>query len=133
MEIKKFEEKYLDSLNGLLEKSFHLKKEGKSSPSDIELLAIVDEKVVGYLVLNRLIDGVRNQTYFHVNYVCSHPDFRNQHIATRLFEEVFSICKKEGVSYLELTSNPSRVAAHHLYHKLGFQVRKTTVFRKEIL
>ena len=88
MEIKKFEEKYLDSLNDLLEKSFHLKKEGKSSPSDIELLAIVDEKVVGYLVLNRLIDGVRNQTYFHVNYVCSHPDFRNQHIATRLFEEV---------------------------------------------
>ena len=30
MEIKKFEEKYLDSLNDLLEKSFHLKKEGKS-------------------------------------------------------------------------------------------------------
>lgn len=133
MEIKSYEEKYLVSLNELLEKSFGLKKVGKTSYSDVELLAVIDEKVVGYLVLNRMVDGVRGKLYFHVNYVCCHPDFRNQHIATRLMEEAFSICKEEGGSYLELTSNSSRKAAHHLYQKLGFQIRETTVFRKEIL
>lgn len=133
MEIKSYEDKYLDSLNELLDKSFGLTKTGKTASSDVELLAVMNERVVGYLVLNRMVDGVRNEVYFHVNYVCCHPDFRNQHIATQLMEEAFSICKKEGGSYLELTSNPSRKVAHHLYHKLGFQVRETTVFRKEIL
>lgn len=133
MEIKYYEEKYLSSLNELLELSFHLKKIGHVSSEDIELIAIENDKVIGYLVLNQLVDGVRNLTYYYVNYVCTHPDYRNQHIATKMFEKVFAICKEKGISYLELTSNPSRVAAHHLYHKLGFQVRNTTVFRKEII
>ena len=133
MEIKYYEEKYLFSLNELLELSFHLKKIGHASSEDIELIAIENDKVIGYLVLNQLVDGVRNLTYYYVNYVCTHQDYRNQHIATKMFEKVFAICKEKGISYLELTSNPSRVAAHHLYHKLGFQVRNTTVFRKEII
>ncbi len=133
MEIKYYEEKYLSSLNELLELSFHLKKIGHASSEDIELIAIENDKVIGYLVLNQLVDGVRNLTYYYVNYVCTHPDYRNQHIATKMFEKVFAICKEKEISYLELTSNPSRVAAHHLYHKLGFQVRNTTVFRKEII
>ena len=133
MEIKKFEEKYLDSLNELLFQCFSVEKEGKTAQSDIELIAVSEDKVVGYLVLNRMVDSIKDQNYFHVNYVCTHPDFRGQHIATKLFEVVIDICRKENISYLELTLNPSRIAAHHLYHKLGFQVRNTTVFRKEIL
>ncbi len=133
MDIINYDDKYLDSLNELLNLSFQLKKVGKVADQDIELIAVVDDKVVGYLALNRLIDGIRGVNYFYVNYVCTHPNFRNQHIATKMFEKVFSLCKETGVAYLELTSNPKRVAAHHLYHKLGFQVRETDVFRKEIV
>lgn len=133
MDIINYDDKYLDSLNELLNLSFQLKKVGKVADQDIELIAVVDDKVVGYLVLNRLIDGIRGVNYFYVNYVCTHPNFRNQHIATKMFEKVFSLCKETGVAYLELTSNPKRVAAHHLYDKLGFQVRETDVFRKEIV
>ena len=133
MDIINYDDKYLDSLNELLNLSFQLKKVGKVANQDIELIAVVDDKVVGYLALNRLIDGIRGVNYFYVNYVCTHPNFRNQHIATKMFEKVFSLCKETGVAYLELTSNPKRVAAHHLYHKLGFHVRETDVFRKEIV
>lgn len=133
MDIINYDDKYLYSLNELLNLSFQLKKVGKVADQDIELIAVVDDKVVGYLVLNRLIDGIRGVNYFYVNYVCTHPNFRNQHIATKMFEKVFSLCKETGVAYLELTSNPKRVVAHHLYDKLGFQVRETDVFRKEIL
>lgn len=133
MNIIFYDDKYLNSLNELLDLSFHVKKCGKSAHSDIELIAVIDDKVVGYLVLNYLIDSVRDVSYFLVNYVCTHPDFRHQHIATDMFEKVFSLCREKGISYLELTSNPTREAAHHLYRKLGFQIRETTVFRKEIL
>ena len=54
-------------------------------------------------------------------------------IATKLFEEVFNICRFENISYIELTSNETRVEAHALYKKIGFMVRDTTVFRKEFL
>ena len=36
-------------------------------------------------------------------------------------------------SYIELTSNPTRIEAHGLYQKLGFNIRKTNVYRKEII
>lgn len=133
MDIINYDDKYLSSLNELLDLSFQLKKIGRTAERDIELLTVIDDKVVGYLVLNRLVDGIRGVDYFHVNYVCTHPDFRNQHIATLMFEKVFSICKEKGIAYLELTSNPKRKVAHHLYDKLGFQIRGTDVFRKEIL
>ena len=136
MEIKYYEDQYLESLKELLQLSFpntRVCKKGKCPSTDIELICVIDEKVVGYLVLNRIFDIVRDCKYFYVNYVCVHPDFRRSHIATKMFEEVFTICKNENVSYLELTSSPSKIGAHELYHKLGFQVRETTVFQKEIL
>lgn len=133
MEIIYYDCKYLDSLNELLNLSFNVKKVGETSNQDIELLAVVGNRVVGYLLLNYLVDGVRGISYFYVNYVCTHPDFRHQHIATKLFEKVFLICKEKNISYLELTSHSKRVVAHYLYHKLGFKLRETNVFRKEIL
>ena len=133
MEIKCYEDKYLNSLNVLLEEAFHVSKQGNTSSCDIELIAVVKEEVVGHLLLRFCNDSIRNQKFYFVEYVCVKDTYKNQGIASQLFEYVFQLCKTNHISYLELTSNPSRVAAHHLYHKLGFQVRETTVFRKEIL
>lgn len=133
MEIIMYQARYLASLNILLNEAFGILKVGKANYDDIELLAVESGEVVGYLALNRCVDTVTGVTYFHVNYVCVKEIFRGQGIATKIFDEVFSICKKEHISYLELTSNAKRVAAHHLYHKLGFNQRETTVFRKELL
>ena len=136
MEIVSYEEKYNDSLKELLTMSFptvDVKKFEKASDGDIELLCVSNNLVVGYVVFNKIVDKVRNISYCYANYVCVHNDYRNQHIGTKLLEKAFSICKDEGISYIELTTNPTRVEAHELYKKLGFEQRNTDVFRKEIL
>ena len=133
MEIKHFEEQYLQSLNELLEEAFDVSMSGKLSKDDIQLIAVSNEVVIGHLLLHYSIDPIRNQKFYFVEYVCVRSTYQNQGIASKLFQYVFQLCQDKNISYLELTSNPSRVAAHHLYHKLGFRVRETTVFRKEIL
>ena len=133
MEIREYEERDLSSLNELLQEAFFVSKKGKVSSGDVELVSIADGRVVGHLLLSRCLDPIRDEYYFFFFFLCVHSDYRRRHIATQLFEKVFSLCHDENIAYLELTSNPSRVAAHHLYQKLGFQVRDTCVFRKEIL
>ena len=133
MEIKHFEEQYLQSLNELLEEAFDVSMSGKLSKDDVQLIAVSNEVVIGHLLLHYSIDPIRNQKFYFVEYVCVRSTYQNQGIASKLFQYVFQLCQDKNISYFELTSNPSRVAAHHLYHKLGFRVRETTVFRKEIL
>lgn len=133
MEIKRYEDKYLDSLNILLTQAFQVEKKSNGLDSDIELIAVIENKVIGYLLLNKNFDCIRNQQYYYVNYVCVLDEFRNQGVATKMFNEVFILCKNNNISYLELTSNMTRMEAHRLYKKLGFQVRNTTVFRKDII
>lgn len=133
MKIIYYEDKYLDSLNVLLKEAFNLKKVYKNISDNIELLMVFKDEVIGYLNLNKNIDMITGENYFYVNYVCVKKSFRRLGVARKMFIEVFSICLKNNIKYLELTSNDSRVAAHKLYESLGFSVRETNVFRKEIL
>ena len=133
MKIIYYEDKYLDSLNVLLKEAFNLKKVYKNISDNIELLMVFKDEVIGYLNLNKNIDMITGENYFYVNYVCVKKSFRRWGVAKKMFMEVFSICLKNNIKYLELTSNDSRVAAHKLYESLGFSVRETNVFRKEIL
>ena len=133
MRIIYYEDKYLDSLNVLLKEAFNLKKVYKNISDNIELLVVFNDEVIGYLNLNKNIDMITGENYFYVNYVCVKKSFRRLGVAKKMFMEVFSICLKNNIKYLELTSNDSRVAAHKLYESLGFSVRETNVFRKEIL
>lgn len=133
MKIIYYEDKYLDSLNVLLKEAFNLKKVYKNISDNIELLVVFNDEVIGYLNLNKNIDMITGENYFYVNYVCVKKSFRRLGVAKKMFMEVFSICLKNNIKYLELTSNDSRVAAHKLYESLGFSVRETNVFRKELL
>lgn len=133
MEIKYYDDKYFDSLNELLQETFSVSKTYKNETDGIELIVCNGLEVIGYLNLTKCRDMITGDKYFYVNYVCVKKNFRGLGVATTLFEKVFEICKELDVSYLELTSNPSRIAAHSLYEKLGFSIRNTTVFRKEFL
>ena len=132
MEIRKYIGSDLFSLNVLLNDVYGIKKV-ICTTDNIELVAIDREVVVGYLMVNKMHDSIRNIYYCMPNYVCVSKEYRRMGIATKLFEEVFNICRFENISYIELTSNAARVEAHALYKKLGFIVRDTTVFRKEFI
>lgn len=129
--IRKYHDSDLESLNLLLKESFDLSKKSTET-NNIEIVAIIDNKVVGFLTLSKLHDSIRNIYYFYVNYVCVKNEYRRCGIASKLFNYVFKICRNENVAYIELTSNPSRHEAHALYEKIGFTIRSTDVFRKEI-
>ena len=132
MEIREYIDSDLSSLNILLNDVYGIEKVNCIT-DNIELVAIDDEAVVGYLMLNIMHNSIKNIRYGMVNYVCVAKEYRRQGIATKLFEKVFDICRNKNISYIELTSNETRVEAHALYKKIGFMVRDTTVFRKEFL
>ena len=54
---------------------------------------------------------------------------RGLHIGHALVEKAKEEAKNLGVKKIYLTSNPSRKAAHALYHKCGFEEYDTTLFR----
>lgn len=54
---------------------------------------------------------------------------RGQGVGEGLTKHAVQFAKEQGVGALMLTSNPSRIAANRLYQKLGFEQRKTNVYR----
>ena len=57
---------------------------------------------------------------------------RRYGIGRDLMEKLIERARLRGVKYLDLTSNPSREAAHKLYLSLGFTVRETTNFSRKL-
>ena len=76
MEIKHFEEQYLQSLNELLEEAFDVSMSGKLSKDDVQLIAVSNEVVIGHLLLHYSIDPIRNQKFYFeqlCDFACSTP------------------------------------------------------------
>jgi len=54
----------------------------------------------------------------------------NQGIGRLLLDAMVERAKQLGCKTVDLTSRPSREAAHHLYRKAGFEVRDSSVYRR---
>lgn len=131
--VREYKNKDMESLNELLEKVYKIKKNKNTDNDNIELVAVDNECVVGYLTINKLFDSVQNFNYANINYVCVLEKYRNRGIGSKMLDEVVKYCRENNISYIELTSNPTRKAARHLYEKKGFLERETSVYRKEII
>ncbi|GIW63586.1 MAG: hypothetical protein KatS3mg091_388 [Patescibacteria group bacterium] len=57
---------------------------------------------------------------------------RGRGIGTALVLSCIKFAKSLSAEYLDLTSNPTRIYANKLYQKLGFQKRKTNVYRLKL-
>ncbi|MBP3228491.1 MAG: 2-amino-4-hydroxy-6-hydroxymethyldihydropteridine diphosphokinase [Bacteroidaceae bacterium] len=57
---------------------------------------------------------------------------RGRGYARQLIARAVDEARAEGCTCLNLTSRPSREAANHLYHSLGFQQRETNVYRLDL-
>mgnify|MGYP002709531988 FL=1 len=95
-----------------------------------ELVGVVDDKVVGYLVLTRVLDLVKGRPYYLVDYVCVDSAYRNLGIGYMMMDKVLEIASNDKALYIELTSRKERVAAHHLYEKCGYEKRDSVIFRR---
>ena len=131
--IREYEDKDMESLNELLDEVYKMKKSKNIANDNIELVAVDNERVVGYLTINKLFDSVQNLNYANINYVCVLERYRNRGICSNMLDEVINYCMENNISYIELTSNPTRKIARYLYEKKGFVERETSVYRKEII
>ena len=102
------------------------------SKAGIVLAAVDDEdpeeKILGTmtLVVFRIPTGVRSW----VEDVVVDKEARGQGIGEKLIRTAIERAKAEGAKTIDLTSRPSRVEAHRLYRRCGFEMRETCVFRR---
>ena len=133
VEVRKYTDSDYDRVNKIILDSFGYEKGKIKDERAIEIVAVLDSVVVGYLVLNEMVDIIKNIKIYHIDYVCVDPEYRNQKIGKTMIEYVCDYAEENNVSRLELTSRKDRIAAHKLYEGCGFVKRDTDLFRKEIL
>ena len=105
-----------------------------ASKAGIVLAAVDDEdpeeKILGTmtLVVFRIPTGVRSW----VEDVVVDSDYRGRGIGEKLIRTAIARAEAEGAKTIDLTSRPSRVEAHRLYKRCGFEMRETCVFRRKL-
>lgn len=102
------------------------------SKASIVLAAADDEDPEGTilgtmtLVVFRIPTGVRAW----VEDVVVDKEARGKGIGEKLIRTSIERAKDEGAKTIDLTSRPTRVEAHRLYKRCGFEMRETCVFRR---
>jgi [ribosomal protein S18]-alanine N-acetyltransferase len=85
-----------------------------SKPSGISLAALIDGRLVGYLVCSRY------DTVWHVMNVAVDDRLRRQGIASAMLDRLFELADKPGGQYT-LEVRTSNDAAIRLYERFGFR------------
>lgn len=97
-----------------------------------ELVCVSDSEIVGYIVLTLINNVVRGNSYYLVDYVCTSVNAQGKGVATYMMEYVIDKARKDNVKFIQLTCSDKRVAAQHLYRKVGFEKYDTNVFRRSV-
>ena len=84
------------------------------------------DRIVGTAILSIIIRIGRRTG--HVNDVIVRESYRGQGLGEKMMRKIIAVAKAKRATSLELTSRPSRTAAHKLYKKLGFEKKETEVF-----
>ncbi len=130
VKIRRMEDSDLEQVRKILKENFDVYKEDVQSPTCFEFVACSEQEVVGYFILNLITNIVKNEKWFLVEYVAVDKEVQNLGIGTQMMQYAVEFAKKRGVSYIELTSNFTRKAAHRVYEKLGFERRKSYIYRR---
>lgn len=77
------------------------------------------------LVTITKINGVTGR----IEHVVVSPAHRKNNLSRQLMDQLITVAKKKKLRYLDLTTEPKRVAANGLYQSLGFKKRDTNPYR----
>ena len=98
---------------------------------DVEVWVLRDgTKIIGMATL--LIIQMLSGPCADVEDVVVDETYRGQGCGTMLMEKLIARARIRKCDSIDLTSRPSRIAAHALYIKLGFVIRDTSVFRLKL-
>lgn len=99
-------------------------------PTSMLIVAKKEEEIIGCLTLAWYY--IPTGTRMWIEDVVVDELFRGQNLGEALIQYAIQIAKSKGARQIDLTSRPSRLAANHLYKKLGFESRETNVYRLKI-
>lgn len=96
--------------------------EEMNDPDYAHIIAIDNEKVVGYLVLISIeeMDDLLSPPYTSVDTIETHPDYHHKGLGQRLIEKAIRIAKEKKHRFIDLNVWAKNEAALHLYEKNGF-------------
>jgi len=89
-----------------------------------------DHGIIGSLTL--IINQIPTCRKAWIEDVVVDKNHREKGIGKKLIESAIEFAKHKGISKIDLTSRPERFIANELYLKLGFNKRKTNVYRLEL-
>jgi ribosomal protein S18 acetylase RimI-like enzyme len=98
-----------------------------AGPATTLLLARRGGPVVGMLTLVRV--RVPSGLLARIEDVVVDEGARRHGVGEALTRTALAMAFRDGATSVDLTSRPSREAAHRLYRRLGFEVRDTAVYR----
>lgn len=133
IEVRDYCDTDLDQVNLILKDVFNESKRNFKNNNFKEIVACVDGIVVGYLLLTKILNPIKEKFYYLVDYVCVLSDYRRLGVARSMLDEVYKIAKENNALYIQLTSSRYREAAHKLYLSCGYVKRDSDIFRKDIL
>ncbi len=136
-QVKEFSEETAEAVRSLLKQlvsnykplTDDALKEMLNSPQSFLLVAkeATSGQIAGMITLT--VFRIPDSKKAYLDDVIVDEKFRGRGIAVLLTEKAIALVKENNADYVELTSNPKRVAAIHIYEKLGFQKRDTNVYR----
>ena len=131
--VRDYQNSDLEEVNNILKEAFSCEKSNFKDDSFHEIVATVDDKVCGYLLMTKVLNPIKNKYYYLIDYVSVLSECRKMGVGKNLLEEAERFAKRNGAIYLQLTCGYQRTAAHILYEKSGFKKRESDQFRKELV
>ncbi|MBQ9318854.1 MAG: GNAT family N-acetyltransferase [Bacilli bacterium] len=135
-EIRRLETGDIESLLELFSGIFKSKIQAKclydlvDNDNVIDLVAIMDNKVIGHANVDIRINLFTGEKYFYLNYFCVHENYRCYGIGGKLIDKLEELALQNNISFMEFTSGNKRLAAHSFYRGKGYEIRDTSVFIK---
>lgn len=130
--VREYTDDDFDDVYRIVYESLNYKKNHIKNSNAHEFVGVYDAKVVGYFILNEMIDIIRNLKIYHIDYVCVDKKYRGNGFGKAMMEWAIKYAKDEGACRIELTSGNQRIIAHNMYLSLGFIKRDSSIFRKVI-
>ena len=101
-----------------------------ASDASVLLLAEEDGEVVGAMTL--VVFTIPPGGRAWIEDVVGDEVARGRGVGDALNRAAIERAREAGARTVDLTSRPSREAANHLYHRLGFEQRDTNVYRLDL-
>lgn len=90
-------------------------------------IAKENEKLVGMLTVGYYMSPTGKKAW--VEDVVVDANHRGNGCAKKLVEHAIGFVKQKQIPLLQLTSNPKRIEANHLYPRIGFEKKETNVYK----